>query len=367
MARIDAFLRLGREQDCSDIHLTIGMPPLVRLDGELVPLKYRALTQEETTGLLMEILQAEQARILDEVGAVDLAYSAEGVGRFRVNVCRQYRGLSAVCRVVPERVPSLSELGLPASVPRLALVNTGLILVTGRAGTGKSTTLAALVNEINTHRNLNIITLEDPVEFLHQDKKSMVMQREVGFHVRSFSGGLRSALREDPDVIMVGELRDKETISLAIEAAETGHLVLGTLHTRGAYQTIHRIVDVFETNAQAQVRHTLADCLKCVISQELVKVADGRGRRAVVEILVTTSAVSQLIREGKTFQIPQAMATGRRHGMQLMDQALLSLVQSGDVDPDEAYLRAIDKREFVRFVTQPDFLNPGETEAQEAV
>jgi twitching motility protein PilT len=356
MSRIDAFLKLGREQDCSDIHITVGAPPLVRLDGELIPLKYRDLSPEETESLLEEILDDRQLEELSKRGAVDLAYRAEDVGRFRINVSKQLRGLCAVCRVVPDTVPKLERLGLPPFLPTLADVSTGLILVTGTAGTGKSTTLAALVNEINTKRHINIITLEDPIEFVHTDDQAQVVQREIGQHVPSFADGLRSALREDPDVILVGELRDIASISLAIEAAETGHLVLGTMHTRGAFQTVHRIVDAYPTDAQAQIRHTLADTLRCVVSQELVRVADGRGRRVVAEIMVMTTAVGQLIREGKNFQIPQAMATGKRHGMQLMDQALLTLVQAGDVDPDEAFIKAGDKREFIRYVTDQDLL-----------
>ena len=357
MARIDAFLQLGREQGCSDIHLTVGRPPMVRLDGDLVPLKYRDLTGDEAETLVREILSDSQWEELAQKGAVDVSYSADGVGRFRVTVCRERLGMSTVCRVIPEEVPVLADLGLPAVVPRLVHLNSGLILVTGSTGTGKTTTLAAMIDEINRNRSVTIMTLEDPIEFLHESKKSLVIQREIGTDVRSFSEGLQAALREDPDVILVGELRDPETISLAIEASETGHLVLGTLHTRGAYQTIHRIVDAFSSEAQAQVRHTLADALKCVLSQELVRVADGRGRRAVMEILIMTPAVSQLIREGKTFQIPQNIATGKRFGMQLMDQALLQMVRSGDIDPDEAFLRARDKRDFTRYVTQPDLLH----------
>ena len=356
MPRIDAFLKLGHEQGCSDIHFTVGLPPLVRLDGELTPLKYRELTSDEITAIVREVLDPFHLAKLDDTGSVDFSYSAVDVGRFRVNACKQHRGLSAVCRVIPDRVPTLTALGLPPVISRFTTLNSGLVLITGAAGTGKSTTLAALLDEINRNQNVNIITLEDPIEFVHQSQKSLVIQREIGAHLHAFSDGLRSALRQDPDVILVGELRDFETISLAIEACETGHLVLGTLHTRGAYSTIHRIVDAFPTEAQAQIRHTLAENLKCVLSQELVRAADGRGRRAVMEILIVTSAVSQLIREGKTFQIPGVVATNRRIGMQLMDQSLLALVRSGDIDPDEAYLKAVDKREFAPFVTKPELL-----------
>jgi len=360
MARIDAFLKLGREQGCSDIHFTVGMPPLVRLDGELTPLKYREMTREEITGIVTEILEPQHQARLEEMGAVDMSYASPEAGRFRINAFRQHLGLAAVCRVIPEAVPQIADLGLPPVIARFTNLNAGLVLVTGAAGTGKSTTLAAMIDEINRNRNLNIITLEDPIEFVHESKKSLVMQREVGTQVHSYSDGLRAALRQDPDVILVGELRDYESISLAIEACETGHLVLGTLHTRGAHQTIHRIVDAFPTEAQGQIRHTLAETLKCVLSQELVRAADGRGRRAVMEILLVTAAVAQMVREGKVFQIPGAISTGRRMGMQLMDQALLTMVRAGDVDPDEAFLKASDKREFVRFVTRPELLTLAE-------
>jgi len=363
MPRIDAFLQLGREQGCSDIHLTVGLPPLVRLDGELTPLKYRHLDTGETESLMDEILSPRLREVLAERGAADFSYAATGIGRFRVNVYRQMRGLAAVCRVIPEQVPRLADLGLPPVVSRFATLSSGLVLVTGSAGTGKSTTLAALIDQINQTRNLTLITLEDPVEFVHASSKSLVVQREIGTHVRSFDAGLRAALRQDPDVILVGELRDAETISLAVEASETGHLVLATLHTRGACPTIHRIVDAFPPESHAQIRHTLAENLRCVLSQELVRTVDGRGRRAVLEILVVTPAVAQLIREGKTHQIPSAMATGRRVGMQLMDQSLLALVRSGDIDPNEAFLRAVDKRELGRHVTRADLQSLVEAQA----
>lgn len=357
MPRIDAFLQLGREQGCSDIHFSVGLPPLIRMDGQLTPLKYRELSQDETQAILDEILTDRARKELVDSGSVDISYWAEGSGRFRVNVFRKSTGWAAVCRVLPEAVPKLSELGLPSVVSELATLTSGLVLVTGGTGSGKSTTLAALINEMNHKRNSTVVTLEDPIEFVHQCNSCQIVQREVGTDVKSFADGLRSALRQDPDVIMVGELRDPESISLAIAATETGHVVLGTLHTRGAYQTIHRLVDVFPTDAQNQIRHTLADTLKAVVSQELVRLADGRGRRAVVEIMVMTPAVAQLIREQKIFQIPAAITTGRRVGMQLMDQALLTFVQSGDIDPDDAFLRATDKSEFVRYVTRQELLS----------
>jgi len=357
MARIDAFLQLGREQGCSDIHITIGRPPLVRLDGELTELQYRPLRAEETEALLLEVLDAPRLDELERNGSVDLSYAVPEGGRYRLNVYRQRLGLAAICRVVPEVVPRLQDLALPPVLAELTTLDSGLVLVTGGPGTGKTTTLAALVGEINASRNCNIITLEDPIEFLHESNNALVMQRQVGVHARSFHEGLRSSLRQDPDVILIGEMRDNETMSAAVEAAETGHLVFGTLHTRSAAQTIHRIVDSFPTESQAQMRHTLADNLRAVVSQELVHVADGRGRRVVCEVMIVTSAIAQLIREGKTHQIPSAIGTGRRVGMQLMDQALLSLVRSGDIDPDEAFLRATDKQEFVLFVTKPELLS----------
>ncbi|MBZ0269560.1 PilT/PilU family type 4a pilus ATPase [bacterium] len=355
--RIDAFLQLGREQGCSDIHFTVGLPPLARQDGDLMPMKYRELTDDETSGLIREILNEDQNAEFDRRGSVDLAYESEDAGRFRINVCRHVHGTAAICRVIPGSPPRLADLGLPKILKRFTRLNSGLVLVTGASGTGKSTTLAAMIDEINRERSLNILTLEDPIEFLHPTKQSLVVQREVGVHVSGFRDGLRSALRQDPDVILLGEMRDLETVQLAIEASETGHLVLATLHTRGAAESIDRIVDTFPTEGQAQVRTTLADNLKAVVSQELVRAADGRGRRAVVEILVVTAAVSQLIRDAKTFQIPSAIATGRRQGMQLLDQALHDLVRIGEIDPDEAFLKAEDKREFIPHVTKLELLD----------
>ncbi len=356
MARIDAFLEIGKQQGGSDIHFVVGLPPLVRLDGELTPVKYRALSMEETEGFVRELLDENLELQLKERGSVDLAYTAPGVGRFRVNVVRHSRGLSAICRAVPDRTPDLADLSLPKVIQQFTRLRSGLVLVTGSTGTGKSTTLAAMIGEINRTSMLTIVTLEDPVEFVHKGAKAQVVQRELGTHVPSFREGLRSALRQDPDVILVGELRDADTVTLALEAAETGHLVLGTLHTRGAAQTIDRIVDAHPSDNQAQVRHSLADNLKAVVSQELIRAADGRGRRAAVEILVVTPAVQQLIRDGKTFQIPGSITMGKRLGMQLMDQSLLALVRAGEIDPDEAFLKAEEKWGFAAYVTRPELL-----------
>ncbi len=351
MPRIDAFLQLGREQGCSDIHFTVGMPPMVRLDGELIPIKYRAMTEEEIASMVAEILSCDQREELDSKGAVDFSYASPEAGRFRANVCVQARGTAMVCRVIPNQVIPLSRLGVPSVVATFTHLNAGLVLGTGATGTGKSTTLAAIIDEINRTRNATILTLEDPVEFVHESQKSLVVQREIGTDAISFGEGLRAALRQDPDVILVGELRDQESIALALEASETGHLVLGTLHTRGAAQTIDRILDAFPPESHSQVRTTLADNLKAVVSQELVRAADGRGRRAALEILIVMPAIAQFIRDGQSHQIPRVMETGRRHGMQLMDRALLDLVRAGDVDPDDAYRLATDKKEFEAFVT----------------
>ncbi len=351
MLRVDAFLQLGREQGGSDVHLVIGRPPLVRLDGELTPIRYRELNETELGTMIDEMLSPPQVAEFSERGSLDLGYHSPDAGRFRINLCRQSKGVSVFARVIPDKVIPLAKLNLPRFVNSIVDLKEGLVLVTGATGTGKSTTLASIVNQINATCQGSIITLEDPIEFVHESDKCMVAQREVGVHIPSFAAGLRAALRQDPNVILIGEMRDLETISLALEAAETGHLVLGTLHTRGAVSTIDRVLDAFPYEAHGQVRNSLADNLRCVLSQELVRAADGRGRHAAVEILINTSAVSQLIREGKAFQIPNAISIGRRLGMQLMDQALLALVQSGDADPEAAFKLAVDKRPFQSYVT----------------
>jgi len=354
MPRIDEILAFARKSGASDVHLNTGRPPLVRIDGELLPTRLEAMPAGAVESMFEEILTDRWAETFQARGAVDFSYESDSLGRFRVNYCRQARGVTAVCRIVPDRVFPLAELGLPKVIESVTSLKSGLVLVTGATGTGKSTTLAALIDRVNETRYCTIITLEDPIEFLHASKSSLVLQREVGVHIESYADGLRSVLRQDPDVILVGELRDRESMALALEASETGHLVLGTLHTRGAAATIDRILDSFPAEAHNQVRHTLADNLKCVISQELVRSADGRGRRAALEVLVAMPAVAQLIREGETFKIPTAITTGRKYGMQLMDHALLNLVRAGDVDAQEAYRLAVEKREFMPFLTRPD-------------
>jgi twitching motility protein PilT len=356
MARVDAFLLLGREQGCSDIHLAVGVPPVLRLFGELVPVKYRDLGEEELHGLVYEILSEPQRSEFETGRDLDFSYAREGVGRYRVNLFRKIGGIGATFRVIPNQIPNLDALGLPAVVTKLARFHQGLILVTGATGTGKSTTLAAIVDYINSTRRLNIITLEDPVEFVHPSKMALVVQREVGTHVGSFAEGLRAALREDPDVILVGELRDTETITLAMIAAETGHLVFGTLHTTSATKTLDRIIDALPAEQKAQGTSFLAQSLRAVLSQALVRKADGRGRKAIAEVMIVTPAIANLIMTAKVFQIPSSMMTGKDLGMQLMDQALLEALQKKEIEPDDAYRQAQDKKQFQRFVTDPDML-----------
>jgi len=356
MARLDAFLQLGREQGCSDVHLAVGMPPLLRMHGELMPVKYRNLGDEELQALIDEILTEPQRVAFAAGNDVDFSYAGEGVGRFRANLFRKLGGIGASFRVIPSEIPSLDSLGLPPVVKNLTHHHQGLILVTGAAGTGKSTTLAAMIDHLNSTRRLNIITLEDPIEFVHRSKMSLVVQREVGTHVASFAEGVRASLREDPDIILVGEMRDTETITLAMIAAETGHLVLGTLHTTSATKTLDRILDALPTEQRAQGTVFLAQGLRGIVSQTLVRTADGRGRRAMAEILVMTPAIANLITSGKVFQIPSMLQTGKDVGMQLMDRALLESLQKKEIDPDDAYRCATDKRAFQRFVTDPNLL-----------
>ncbi|MGH8502843.1 MAG: type IV pilus twitching motility protein PilT [Gammaproteobacteria bacterium] len=356
MPRIDAFLKLGHEQGCSDVHLAVDVPPMLRMHGDLLPIKFRDLGQVELESYIQEILTPAQRERFVKGEDLDFSYMADGVGRFRVNLYRKSTGIGATLRHIPTDIPPFAALALPPVVQTLAHYTQGLVLVTGSTGTGKSTTLAALIDHINRHKRMNIITLEDPIEFIHPSKQSQVIQREVGTHVRSFSDGLRAALREDPDVILVGEMRDPETISMAMLAAETGHLVLGTLHTTSATKSLDRILDALPTEQREQGKAFLAQNLHAVLTQILVKTADGRGRKVIVEVMLNTHAVANLILTDKTFQIPNQIRTGRDKGMQLMDQALLDAAQKKEVDPNDAYMNATDKKLFQRFVTDPALL-----------
>lgn len=306
MPRINAFLKLGREQGSSDIHLAVGTPPLIRLHGDLIPIKYRNLSATELEELVDEILDPEQKKIFASGQDLDFSYQDEEVGRFRVNLYRKISGIGASLRAIAPKIPSLHELGLPPVIETLLHANQGLVLVTGATGTGKSTTLASMIDWLNRNRRYNIITLEDPIEYVHKSNKSLIVQRAVGEHVETFAAGLRDALREDPDVILVGELRDPETITMAMTAAETGHLVLGTLHTTSAVKTLDRIIDAMPTEQKSLAATFLAQHLKGAISQKLVRTSDGRNRKAILEIMINTPAIASLIVSGKVFQIPSA-------------------------------------------------------------
>ena len=356
MARIDAFLKLGLAHGCSDVHLAVGIPPMLRMNGDLMPIKFRELSDTELETYIIEILTQQQRDRLATGNDIDFSYVAEEGGRFRVNVFRKITGIGAVFRHIPGEVPTLEQLNVPAILKNFCDFHQGMVLVTGSTGTGKSTTLAAMVNHLNASRELNIISLEDPIEFVHPSKKSQVIQREVGTHVRSFADGVRSAMREDPDVILVGELRDAETIMMAMTAAETGHLVLGTLHTTSAVKTIDRIIDALPGDLREQTKAFLSMSLKAVCTQVLCKTPDGRGRSAVLEILVNNRAIAKLITGDQTHQIPSQLQTGKDLGMQLMDQALLDAIQKKTVDPDDAVRYASDKKKFQRFVTNTDLV-----------
>ncbi len=337
MASVDELLKIMREQDASDLHVTSGAPPFLRLHGSMVPLSnFRDLSNQDVQGLLFEILSEKQKKQFIEKWELDFAYQIPGIGRFRVNMFMQRRGLGAVFRIIPEKIKTSEELGLSKGIMDLIDCDKGLVLVTGPTGSGKSTTLAALIHHINANQDLHIITVEDPIEFVHQNVKSLVNQREVGTHTKSFANALRSALREDPDVMLVGEMRDLETISLALTAAETGHLVFATLHTNSAAKTIDRIIDVFPEGQQQQVRTMLAESLRGVVAQTLFRRADGQGRVAAHEVMRCNRAISNLIRENKIHQIPSAIQTGASQGMVLFEKSVDELVRKGKISREDA-------------------------------
>ncbi|MEL7186596.1 MAG: PilT/PilU family type 4a pilus ATPase [Pseudomonadota bacterium] len=356
MARIDAFLKLGLAQGCSDVHLAVGIPPMLRMNGDLMPIKFRELSDTELETYILEILTVKQKERLHSGHDIDFSYVGEEGGRFRVNVFRKATGIGAVFRHIPGEVPKLDQLHVPPILKKFCDYHQGMVLVTGSTGTGKSTTLAAMIDHLNESRNLNIISLEDPIEFVHPSKQCQVIQREVGTHVTSFADGVRSAMREDPDVILVGELRDAETISMAMTAAETGHLVLGTLHTTSAVKTLDRVIDALPGELREQTKGFLAMSLKAVVTQVLVKTVDGRGRRAILEILVNNRAIAKQITTDQTHQIGSQMQMGKDQGMQVMDQALLDAINAKEIDPDDAIRFANDKSKFARFVTDTDLV-----------
>src|SRR5512143_571263 len=359
MARIDAFLKLGMAQGCSDIHLAVGVPPMLRLHGDLMPIKFRDLGDQELEGYVEEILSESQKERFRRREDIDFSYVSGDGGRFRVNVYHKATGVGATFRNIPSVIPSLDSLGLPSVIQKFCDLHPGMVLVTGSTGTGKSTTLAAMIDHINTTSSSNIISLEDPIEFVHSSKRSQVVQRELGTHIPSFAAGVRASLREDPDVILVGELRDGETISMAMTAAETGHLVLGTLHTTSAVKSVDRIIDALPADQREQTKSFLAHSLHAVVTQTLVKTPDNRGRRAVAEVLIMNRAIAKLIMTEQTHQIPANLQTGKDVGMQLMDQALLNAINAKLVDPDDAYRFATDRKRFERFVTDTTVLPSG--------
>jgi twitching motility protein PilT len=342
---MDDLFRLLVDAGASDLHLRSGEPPLLRHHGELVRQDRPALSAERLETMLISIMTPREIAEFREIGDTDWAYEIPDLARFRCNAGRDRHGPIAVFRVIPTTVRTADDMGLSREVQNLCYLTKGLVVVTGPTGSGKSTTLAALVDLMNRTRNDHIITIEDPIEFVHQSKKCLVTQRQVGVHTRSFKQALRAALREDPDIILVGEMRDLETVSIAIETAETGHLVFGTLHTTTAASTIDRIIDQFPPDRQSQVRVMLSESLRGVIAQTLCKKIGG-GRVAAREILLTIPAVSNLIREGKTFQIPSVMQTNRRAGMVTLNDALMELVDAKQVEPKEAYMKAVEKAGF---------------------
>ena len=348
---IDDLLRLVVEKGASDLHLAVGVPPILRVDGALIPTNYERLTPQYTQRLCYDILTDEQIQKYENNLELDLSYALVKVSRFRVNVYRDKGTVAAAFRVIAAKIPTLRELGLPTILEELARKPRGLILVTGPTGSGKSTTLAGMVNQINSERSLHIITIEDPIEYLHTHRFSIVNQRELGTDTKSFAAALRSALREDPDVILVGEMRDLDTISTAITCAETGHLVLATLHTNNAPQTVDRMVDVFPPEQQEQIRFMLSNNLEAVLCQQLLPRAGMPGRVCAMEIMIASPAIRNLIREAKAHQITSAIQTSATLGMQTMDQSLRDLYQKGLIAYDEALSRAMNPEEFKTMVS----------------
>lgn len=353
MAKIDAFFQLMHDQGASDLHLVSGQQPVIRIRGEMERIKYDVLENDSLKAILYEITAEHKIKQFEETGDVDFAYEIPGLARYRANFFQQKYGIAAVFREIPSTILTCQDLGLPPVIGKLASLPRGLVLVTGPTGSGKSTTLAAIIDEANRTRKDHIITVEDPIEFVHKSQSCIVNHREVGVHTKTFSSALRGALREDPDIILVGELRDLETISLAVEAASTGHLVFGTLHTTSAAKTVDRIIEVFPSSEQMQIRSTLADGLRAVVAQVLFKRIDKKGRCAALEILIANSAVRNLIRESKTFQVPSMMQTGKKYGMQLLDDAIMDLLNKGWISADEAYNKANDKAKFRPFLKTP--------------
>lgn len=353
MAKIDGFFKLMHEQKASDLHLVAGQQPALRIRGDIERIKYKVLENNELRSMLYEITTEDKIKVFEETGDVDFGYEIPGLARYRANFFMQKYGVAAVFREIPSDIMTVEQLGLPPVISKLATLPRGLVVITGPTGSGKSTTLAAIIDEANRLRKDHIITIEDPIEFVHTSQGCIVNHRELGPHTKSFTNALRGALREDPDIILVGEMRDLETISLAIEAASTGHLVFSTLHTTSAAKTVDRIIEVFPANQQAQIRSTLADGLRAVIAQVLFKRIDAPKRCAALEVLIATPAVRNLVRESKTHQLPSSMQTGKKYGMQLLDDAIMDLYSKGRISADDAYAKANEKSRFRPLVKAP--------------
>ena len=345
MPRIDNFLQLMNDRGASDLHFTVGQPPILRLHGEIEPIRYKTLSAADFEAFIGEITPERLWGPVKEGGDVDFAYECPGLARFRVNLFKQERGSGAVFRIIPTKLFTMEQLGLPEVCNQICSLDRGLVLVTGPTGSGKSTTLSAIINKMNETRKLHIITIEDPIEFVHPNKKSVITQREVGTNATGFSAGLKAALREDPDVVLVGEMRDLVTIQLALNAAETGLLVFGTLHTNSASKTVDRVINVFPTDEQDGVRALIGDVLAGVLAQQLLRRAEG-GRVAALEILFGSPALGNIVREGKTYQITNLIRQGKRRGMICMDESLEILVRDEIVTPEAAYEKAIEKKDF---------------------
>jgi twitching motility protein PilT len=353
LAAIDAIFRMVSAQGASDLHISTGSPPMLRVHGEIFPIDYPELAPAQTRNLLFEMMTDDQRRVFERDLDIDFAYELPGELRVRCNIFEQIHGIAGSFRLLPTKIYTLEELGLPDQIKKFADLRKGLVVVTGPPGSGKSTTLAALVHHINQTQRRHIITIEDPVEFVHRNVKCLINHREIGRTAGSFASALRAALREDPDIILVGEMRDLETMQLAITAAETGQLVFGTLHTASAAQTVDRIIDAFPEDKQSQIRVMLAEGLRGVVAQRLLRRADGKGRVAAIEILLASTAISSVIRERKTFQIPSLMQTARREGMQLLDVNLMQLVKERIISAEDAYLHAAAKDPFLSLIEKP--------------
>jgi twitching motility protein PilT len=346
MAKIDAFFKLMNDQGASDLHLVAGQQPALRIRGDIERIKYKPLDNNELRSMVYEIAPEDKIKVFEETGDVDFGYEIPGLARYRSNFFMQRNGVGAVFRQIPNNIMGCEQLGLPQVIAKLATLPRGLVIITGPTGSGKSTTLAAIIDEANRLRKDHIITVEDPIEFVHESQGCIVNQREIGVHTKSFASALRGALREDPDIILVGEMRDLETMGLAIEAASTGHLVFATLHTSSAMKTVDRMVEVFPAEMQAQVRSTLAESIRAVVAQVLFKRIDRKGRIPALEILIATPAVRNLIRESKTHQLSSSMQTGKKYGMILLDDAIMDLYNRGWISAEDSYNKSNEKQRF---------------------